>query len=521
MESESIEELVECYLAIEKKEKGAEQDLEDIERLLLCVLEEKKKTERDSSVYFFLEGLRDDLLRKSLHFLSQLETEHVSPEIPPDDIDSGWLGGSYKRQIDELAECYSSFFTNAHQRETPQGGSKIQAMLSKKRGFCPEPTKTVLSEPEKKTLSLADRCRERKEAQKENLKRYKELKKEREEEELEKIEEREAEKLSAGFRTAGSLLGKKKAPAPQKKVEEESEFLQGIEPRLLELIRNEIIVPKTETSWDDIAGAEHAKKTIQEAVIWPMLRPDIFNGIRGPPKGILLFGPPGTGKTMLGRCIASQAKATFFSISASSLTSKWVGEGEKMVRALFAVSRAMQPSVVFVDEIDSLLTQRTEGEFEATRRIKTEFLIQLDGAATDKDDRILIVGATNRPQEIDEAARRRMVKRLYIPLPNENARGVIVRKLLRKTANSLSEEHISEICRSTDGYSGSDMDALCREAALGPIRAIDDIMSITSDSVRPVMLEDFRSALTQVRASVSNKDLDFYLEWNRNYGSAS
>lgn len=103
---------------------------------------------------------------------------------------------------------------------------------------------------------------------------------------------------------------------------------------------------------------------------------DIFNGLRGPPKGLLLFGPPGTGKTMLGRCIASQAGATFFSISASSLTSKWVGEGEKMVRALFAVARWKEPSVVFVDEIDSLLTQRSESENEASRRIKTEFLVQ-------------------------------------------------------------------------------------------------------------------------------------------------
>ena len=106
-------------------------------------------------------------------------------------------------------------------------------------------------------------------------------------------------------------------------------------------------------------------------------RRDIFKGLRGPPKGLLLFGPPGTGKTLIGKCIASQSGATFFSISSSSLTSKWMGDGEKMVRALFAVARCHQPAVIFIDEVDSLLTQRTDGEFDATRRIKTEFLVQL------------------------------------------------------------------------------------------------------------------------------------------------
>jgi fidgetin-like protein 1 len=119
-----------------------------------------------------------------------------------------------------------------------------------------------------------------------------------------------------------------------------------------------------------------------------------------------------------GKCIAHESGATFFSISASTLTSKYIGEGEKMVRTLLAVARWKQPSVVFIDEIDSLLTQRSESDHEASRRMKTEFLVQLDGAATHEEDRVLIVGATNRPQEIDEAARRRLVKRIYVPLPD-------------------------------------------------------------------------------------------------------
>ena len=127
---------------------------------------------------------------------------------------------------------------------------------------------------------------------------------------------------------------------------------------MIELITNEIMDQGAPISWNDIAGLSFAKKSVQEIVVWPMLRPDIFTGLRGPPKGLLLFGPPGTGKTLIGKCIASQSGSTFFSISASSLTSKWVGEGEKMVRALFAVAIVKQPSVIFIDEIDSLLGAR-------------------------------------------------------------------------------------------------------------------------------------------------------------------
>lgn len=156
----------------------------------------------------------------------------------------------------------------------------------------------------------------------------------------------------------------------------EDERLRGIEPKMIELIMNDVVCSAHGVDWDDIAGLQHAKAAIKEIIIWPMLRPDIFNGLRQPPKGLLLFGPPGTGKTLIGKCIANQANATFFSISASSLTSKWVGEGEKMVRAMFAVARCSQPAVVFIDEIDSILTSRSEGEVEASRRIKTEFLVQ-------------------------------------------------------------------------------------------------------------------------------------------------
>ncbi|KAK9501494.1 hypothetical protein O3M35_012209 [Rhynocoris fuscipes] len=305
--------------------------------------------------------------------------------------------------------------------------------------------------------------------------------------------------------------------------EEEDERLKNIEPRMIELIKSEIMDSGAKVEWHDIAGLEFAKSTIQEIVVWPMLRPDIFTGLRRPPKGILLFGPPGTGKTLIGKCIASQSNATFFSISASSLTSKWIGDGEKMVRALFAVARVHQPSVVFIDEIDSLLSQRSETEHESSRRLKTEFLVQLDGAATGEEERILVIGATNRPQELDEAARRRLVKRLYIPLPDFEARKQLVTNLMKSERNTLSSNEINDIAELTDGYSGADMKNLCQEASLGPIRSIASaqMFQIKLDEVRPVNIDDFKLAIKRVRSSVSKDDLQQYLVWDKQYGFSS
>ncbi|CAH1793891.1 unnamed protein product [Owenia fusiformis] len=322
----------------------------------------------------------------------------------------------------------------------------------------------------------------------------------------------------------GGVLVRKAGPNkdPQNDNEPVDERLKNIDPKMIELIQNEIMDHGPPISWDDIAGLQYAKDTIKEIVVWPMLRPDIFTGLRGPPKGLLLFGPPGTGKTLIGKCVASQSKSTFFSISASSLTSKWVGEGEKMVRAMFAVARCHQPAVIFIDEIDSLLSQRSDGEHEASRRIKTEFLVQLDGAATGSEDRILVIGATNRPREIDEAARRRFVKRLYIPLPEVEARKQIVVNLLSKQgAYELLDDQLDVICTKSAGYSGADMANLCREAALGPIRSIsmENIEHITTDQVRPISYKDFQDALNHVKASVSQQDLDSYIDWNNLYGS--
>ncbi|KAH6823779.1 P-loop containing nucleoside triphosphate hydrolases superfamily protein [Perilla frutescens var. hirtella] len=304
------------------------------------------------------------------------------------------------------------------------------------------------------------------------------------------------------------------------------EKLRNLEPRLIEHVSNEIMDRDPNVRWNDIAGLEHAKKCVTEMVIWPLLRPDIFKGCRSPGRGLLLFGPPGTGKTMIGKAIAGEAKATFFYISASSLTSKWIGEGEKLVRALFGVASCRQPAVIFVDEIDSLLSQRkSEGEHESSRRLKTQFLIEMEGFDSGSEQ-ILLIGATNRPQELDEAARRRLTKRLYIPLPTSEARAWIIKNLLEKDGLfNLSNEDIDSICKITDGYSGSDMKNLVKDASMGPLReALEhgiEITKLKEEDMRPVNLQDFEKSLQEVRPSVSLNELGTYEKWNEQFGSLS
>ncbi|KAI9340445.1 P-loop containing nucleoside triphosphate hydrolase protein [Zopfochytrium polystomum] len=286
-------------------------------------------------------------------------------------------------------------------------------------------------------------------------------------------------------------------------------------------ILNEVVVNGPSISWDDIVGLDAAKQALREIVVLPSLRPELFTGLRAPARGVLLFGPPGTGKTMLAKAVAHESKATFFSISASSLTSKYVGEGEKMVRTLFALARRLQPSVIFIDEIDSILTERSESEHEASRRLKTEFLLQFDGVTSSSEDRLLVMGATNRPQELDEAALRRLVKRIFIPLPEPNTRAALIKQLLRGHKHSLSASDISRVTKACEGYSGSDIAALAREASLGPIRSLGDrLLTTPADQIRPISADDFLRAATTIRPSVSPASLQVYEQWNSEYGTA-
>ncbi|XP_037580324.1 LOW QUALITY PROTEIN: spastin-like [Dermacentor silvarum] len=296
--------------------------------------------------------------------------------------------------------------------------------------------------------------------------------------------------------------------------------LKGVDSRLAHMILDEIVDGGPEVLFSDIAGQEVAKQALSEMVILPTDRPELFTGLRAPPKGLLLFGPPGNGKTMLAKAVAHESHSTFLNISAASLTSKYVGEGEKLVRALFAVARELQPSIIFIDEVDSLLSERKDNEHEATRRLKTEFLVEFDGLHTGSEERILVMGATNRPQELDDAALRRFTKRVYVTLPDENTRVVLLEKLLRKQNSPLSLDKLKYLARVTSGYSGSDLTALAKDAALGPIRELnpEQVRCVDPKKMRNITLEDFMTSLKKVRCSVSSQSLEFYERWNQEFG---
>ncbi|XP_015439822.1 PREDICTED: spastin [Dufourea novaeangliae] len=300
-------------------------------------------------------------------------------------------------------------------------------------------------------------------------------------------------------------------------------ILKGVDPKLAQVILDEILEGGAAVHWEDIAGQETAKQALQEMVILPSLRPELFTGLRTPARGLLLFGPPGNGKTLLARAVATQCHATFFSISAASLTSKYVGEGEKLVRALFAIARELQPSVIFIDEVDSLLSERKDNEHEASRRLKTEFLVEFDGLPCNPEERVLVMAATNRPQELDEAALRRFTKRVYVTLPDLRTRIVLLKRLLAKHSDPLTLEELNEMAVLTEGYSGSDLTGLAKDAALGPIRELnpDQVKELDLNSVRNIRMQDFRDSLKRIRRSVSPASLAAYEKWSLEYGDVS
>ncbi|WJX14649.1 microtubule-severing ATPase [Trifolium repens] len=295
---------------------------------------------------------------------------------------------------------------------------------------------------------------------------------------------------------------------------------ENYDTKLVEMINTAIVDRSPSVRWDDVGGLEKAKQALMEMVILPTKRRDLFTGLRRPARGLLLFGPPGNGKTMLAKAVASESEATFFNVTAASLTSKWVGEGEKLVRTLFMVATSRQPSVIFIDEIDSIMSTRTTNENEASRRLKSEFLIQFDGVTSNPDDIVIVIGATNKPQELDDAVLRRLVKRIYVPLPNENVRKLLLKHKLKGQAFSLPNRDLEMLVKDTEGYSGSDLQALCEEAAMMPIRELGpNILTVKANQVRGPRYEDFKKAMAVIRPSLNKSKWEELEKWNEEFGS--
>lgn len=326
--------------------------------------------------------------------------------------------------------------------------------------------------------------------------------------------------------------------------------------RLRGALGSAIVREKPNVRWDDVAGLEGAKAALKEAVILPVKFPHLFTGKRQPWKGILLYGPPGTGKSYLAKAVATETDSTFFSVSSSDLVSKWLGESEKLVRNLFEMAREAKPAIIFIDEIDSLCGSRSDSESESARRIKTEFLVQMQGVSSAADQaKVLVLAATNLPWGLDSAIRRRFERRIYIPLPDVIARKAMLKIHLGDTKTTLSDRDIEELAKLTDGFSGSDMSVMVRDALMEPVRRlqtatafrrvrgrdpsgqeVDDLwepcLPDTKGAVQKTLMDiepsklaspvvgmmDFRKSLRTSRPSVNQADLDQYVKWTQEFG---
>ncbi|CAI0545086.1 unnamed protein product [Linum tenue] len=295
---------------------------------------------------------------------------------------------------------------------------------------------------------------------------------------------------------------------------------------LAEGLCRDIIRGSPDVKWENIKGLENAKRLLKEAVVMPIKYPKYFTGLLSPWKGILLFGPPGTGKTMLAKAVATECKTTFFNISASSVVSKWRGDSEKLVKVLFELARHHAPSTIFIDEIDAIISQRGEGrsEHEASRRLKTELLVQMDGLMR-TNELVFVLAATNLPWELDSAMLRRLEKRILVPLPEPEARRAMFEELLPSGSDETDLPYDVLVDR-TEGYSGSDIHLVCKEAAMQPLRRVMAILENKEEivpedelpQVGPISGEDIDTALKNTRPS-AHLHAHRYEKFNADYGS--
>lgn len=293
------------------------------------------------------------------------------------------------------------------------------------------------------------------------------------------------------------------------------------------------VVPQGEigVKFDDIGALEEVKKALNELVILPMRRPELFSrgNLLRPCKGILLFGPPGTGKTLVAKALATEAGANFISITGSTLTSKWFGDAEKLTKALFSFASKLAPVIIFVDEVDSLLGARGGSfEHEATRRMRNEFMAAWDGLRSKENQKILILGATNRPFDLDDAVIRRLPRRIYVDLPDAANRLKILKIILARE-NLESEFPYENLANATDGYSGSDLKNLCIAAAYRPVQEIleeekePESLGSRKDGIpvlRPLTVDDFIQSKAKVGPSVAYDaaSMNELRKWNDQYG---
>ena len=295
------------------------------------------------------------------------------------------------------------------------------------------------------------------------------------------------------------------------------------EQELIDMISGTIVTESPKVNWEDIAGLENVKQALREAIVLPIAKPELFTGARRPWSGILLFGPPGCGKTLLAKAAATECSATFFSASSADLLSKWLGESEKLISSLFKVARLKAPSLIFMDEIDSIATKRGEGsESGGERRVKTQLLSEIQGLKSTHDKPLLVLGATNRPWDIDNAMLSRFEKRVHVPLPDMKARAGIFKIHTEGVNTALTDEDYIELAVRTEGYSGRDIANICREVIMLPIRELDMSGLLESSdkevNVRDISLKDFKKTLKKVKPMTNKALMKQYNDWAEEFG---